>query len=303
MMQEKPMSKKIKVHLWTLPRWFALPIFGGSAVLGALLAGGMTINSWLGVIGTVLIMAGGHSFNSFLDYAWTGLDKGETGERSAEKDYAGGQSVIAAGLVSVREVAFNAIIWYLLALIPLIYVAVNIGWPILLIGFLGMLMTFAYSKSKFNWTHETVLGIAAGPLAVLGGMFATTNSPSWTTGLIVSVPALIMISFVGLAVDEWPDAEANLKKGVKSISYKVWEYGISLEWYVSSWLLFMFLYQVFLISTGMLKPLTAISFVTWPFLISFLVLSRKNFRFWARMFVLIGVLYPVLLALGQFLGK
>jgi len=220
------MSKKIKVHLWTLPRWFALPIFGGSAVLGGLLAGGMTLNSWLGVIGTVLIMAGGHSFNSFLDYAWTGLDKGETGERSAEKDYAGGQSVIAAGLVSVREVAFNAIIWYLLALIPLIYVAVKIGWPILLIGFLGMLMTFAYSKSKFNWTHETVLGMAAGPLAVLGGMFATTNSPSWTTGLIVSVPALIMISFVGLAVDEWPDAEANLKKGVKSISYKVWEYGI-----------------------------------------------------------------------------
>jgi hypothetical protein len=94
-----------------------------------------------------------------------------------------------------------------------------------------------------------------------------------------------------------------LKKGVKSISYKVWEYGISLEWYVSSWLLFMFLYQVFLISIGMLKPLTAISFVTWPFLISFLVLSRKNFRFWARMFVLVGVLYPALLALGQFLGK
>src|SRR5512143_2815759 len=107
---------KLKAHLWTLPRWFAAPLFGSSAVLGALLAGGMTLNSWLGVIGTLLIMAGGHSFNSFLDYSWTGLDKGEVAERSAEKDYAGGQSVIAAGAVTPREVAFNALTWYALAL-------------------------------------------------------------------------------------------------------------------------------------------------------------------------------------------
>ena len=137
----------------------------------------MTFNSWLGVIATILIMAGGHSFNSFLDYAWTGLDKGEPEDRSAEKDYAGGQSVIAAGIVSEREVAFNAITWYLLALIPLIYLALNVGWQILVIGVLGMLVTFAYAKSKFNWTHEIVLGISSGPLAVLAGMFATTSSP------------------------------------------------------------------------------------------------------------------------------
>lgn len=297
------MKKKLKAHLWTLPRWFAAPIFGASAILGALLAGGMNFNSWMGVIATILIMAGGHSFNSFLDYAWTGLDKGETEDRSAEKDYAGGQSVIAAGIVSEKEVACNAITWYLLAFIPLIYLTINVGWQILVIGFLGMLVTFAYAKSKFNWTHEIVLGISSGPLAVLAGMFATTVSPSWITGLVGSIPALILISFVGLAVDEWPDAEANLKKGVKSISYKVWEYGVSLEWYVSSWLLFMYMYQVFLIAIGILKPLSAISFVTWPFLISFLVLSRKNFRKWAGLIVFTGVSYPVLLVIGQFFGK
>ena len=297
------MQQKVKAHLWTLPRWFAGPIFGGSAVLGGLLSGGMTANSWLGVVGALLVMAGGHSFNSFLDYAWTGLDKGESGERSAEKDYAGGQSVIAAGIVSAREVAFNAIGWYVLALIPLIYLAVNVGWGILVVGFLGMLVTFAYAQSKFSWTHEMVLGTAAGPLAVLSGMFATTASPSWTTGLVAGVPALILISFVGLAIDEWPDAEANLKKGVRSVAYKVWEYGVSLEWYVSSWLLFMYMYQVFLISIGILAPLSAISFFTWPFMISFLVLSKRNFRKWAGMVVFAGVAYPVLLALGQFLGS
>jgi 1,4-dihydroxy-2-naphthoate octaprenyltransferase len=249
------------------------------------------------------VRAGGHSFNSFLDYSWTGLDKGEPTERSAEKDYAGGQSVIATGILTPGEVVFNAIGWYVLALIPIIYLAVRVGWGILVVGFLGMLVTFAYSKSKFNWTHEMVLGTAAGPLAVLSGMFATTSSPPWVTGMIVGVPSLIMISFVGLAIDEWPDAQANLKKGVRSIAYKVWEYGVSLEWYVTSWLLFMYMYQIFLIAIGILKPLSAISLLTWPFMISFLVLAKRDFRKWAAMVVFAGITYPVLLVLGQFLGK
>ena len=111
-----------------------------------------------------------------------------------------------------------------------------------------------------------------------------------------------MISFVGLAIDEWPDAEANLKKGVKSISYKIWEVGVSLEWYVSAWMLFMFLYQVFLISIGILQPLSAIAFLVWPFMVSFLVILKRDFRKWAGITVLTGVTYPVLLVLGHWLG-
>jgi 1,4-dihydroxy-2-naphthoate octaprenyltransferase len=296
------MKTKIKVHLFTLPRWFATPLFGAPAVLGGLLAGGMTANSWVGLIAALLIMAGGHSFNSFLDYAWTGLDKGKPEERSAEKDYAGGQSVIATGLVTTREVAINASVWYLLSLIPLIYLAVNVGWPILVIGVIGMLMTFWYAKAKFNWTHELALGIASGPMPLLMGMFATTISPPWITGLVASVPFFILPAFIGLALDEYPDAEANLKKGVKSVSYKVWEYGVSLEWYLSSWILFMCLYHVFLIATGILVPLSAIGFIVFPFLMVFMVFLKQDFRKWAGIAVFTGVIYPILLVLGQFLG-
>jgi 1,4-dihydroxy-2-naphthoate octaprenyltransferase len=297
------MATRIKVHLWTLPRWFAAPLFGAPAILGGLLSGGMTLNSWLGVIGVLLVMAGGHSFNSLLDYAWTGLDKGTEAERSVEKDYTGAQSVLAVGLVSTKEVVFNALSWYLLALIPLIYVAIRVGWPIVIIGLLGMLVTFWYARAKFNWTHETALAMGSGPLALLAGMFATSSSPPWVTGLVASVPFAILSSFIGLAIDEYPDAEANLKKGVKSIAYKVWEHGVSLEWYLSSWLLFMFFYQVFLISIGILVPLSAISFFTWPFLMAGMVMLKQNFRRWAGIVVGAGVTYPVLVIVGQFLGS
>ena len=293
---------KLKVHIWTLPRWFAAPFFGGSAVLGALLAGGMNANSWLGLAATLLVMAGGHSFNSFLDYSWTGLDRGDEISRSAEKSYAGGQSLIARGIISPKEVALNASLWYLAALVPLIYLTLKVGWGALVIGILGMTVTFFYARAKFNWTHEAVLGAATGPLSVLAGMFATSPSPPWVTGLAASVPLAILPSFAGLALDEWPDAEANLKKGVKSIAYKVWENGVSLEWYLSSWFLFMYLYQLFLISTGILAQLSAITFFTWPFFLAGMVMLKRDFKKWAGIMVIIALTYPVLLVVGHYLG-
>ena len=179
----------------------------------------------------------------------------------------------------------------------------QVGWFVLVIALLGMAVTFFYAKSKFNWTHEVVLGIGAGPLPVLMGMYATTVAPPWVDGLIVSVPFAIVAAFAGLALDEYPDAEANLKKGVKSIAYKVWESGVALEWYLSSWFLFMFVYQVFLITIGLLAPLSAIAFILWPFLLAAMVFLRTNFQKASNAIIILGVLYPALMVLGQALGR
>jgi len=296
------MKGKIKAHLFTLPRWFAAPFFGCSLLIGAVLAGGLGANAWIALIGGLLIMAGGHSFNSYLDYAWTGLDKGEVGDRSAEKDYTGGQSIIELGIVSEKEVMFNAIGWYVLALIPILYLAINVTWVLLPLAIAGMLITFWYAWGKFNWTHETALAVGVGPIAVLIGMFSVNPNPPWITGLMVSVPVATILCYLGLAFDEWPDAEANLKKGVKSLAYKVWEYGISLEWYIMSWFLFVLLYQVFLISIDILAPMTAISFFTFPGIVVCLVLLKANFRKVGGYLVLVAALYPVLLLVGQIIG-
>jgi len=270
--------------------------------MGAVLAGDLCANAWIALAGGLLIMAGGHSWNSFLDYAWTGLDKGEVEDRSAEKDYTGGQNLIENGILSLREVAANAIGWYILALIPIIYLSVKVSWVLLPLAIAGMLVTFWYSWGKFNWTHETALAVGVGPIAVLIGMFSVNPDPPWLIGLLVSIPVAVILCYLGLAFDEWPDAEANLKKGVKSLAYKVWEYGLSLEWYVMSWFLFVFIYQVFLIAVGILAPMTAISFFTFPGMIATLVLLKADFRKAGGFLVLVAAMYPVLLLAGQILG-
>jgi len=293
---------KLKAHLWTLPRWFAAPFFGSAILLGAVLAGGINANAWLALIAGLLVMAGGHSFNSFLDYAWTGLDKGEIEDRSAEKDYTGGQNLIEAGIVTVREVAINAIIWYLLSAVPIIYLAFTVGWPIIVVWVVGMLVTFWYSWGKFNWTHEMALAVGVGPGSVLLGMFAVSPNPPWGIGLLASVPIAIILSYLGLALDEWPDAEANLKKGVKSVAYMVWKYGVSLEWYASTWLMFLLVFQLFLIQLGIFSPATGLAFIPAAALIPLLVMMKGNFRKTMGTIVLVAAFYPILLLAGQIIG-
>ncbi len=305
--------KKIQVHLWTLPRWFATPFFASSCLLGSLLAGGLDLNTWIAMIAGILVMAGGHSFNSFLDYAWTGLDKGEVEDRSAEKDYTGGQNIISAGLVSLPEVLGNALGWYVLSAIPVIYLALKVTPLIYIPWVMGMLVTFWYSRAKFNYTHEMALGAAVGPLPGLMGAYGVSAHPPVVEVLLSSVLAAIILSFIGLALDEWPDARANLKKGVKSIAYMVWQYSPAaekgrekdlsgLQWYCTAWLAILYLLQMFLIFIGILKPLTGWTFILAPFFLAMLVVMKGDFQRSMRAIVAIAAAFPVITVITQALG-
>ncbi len=295
--------RKLKAHLWSLPRWFAAPFFGASLLIGSLLGGGVNANAWLILAAGLFLMAGGHAFNSFLDYAWTGLDRGVTEDRSAEKAYTGGQNLIENKIVSLPEVLANAVGWYVLAMAITLLVVWRTGsYCLVPIAAGGMLVTFWYSKSKFNYTHELALAAGAGPIAVLLGMFAVNHNPNLLHGLMASVTIPLTFSFAGLAIDEYPDAEANLKKGVKSFAYEVWKQGVSLEWYLTSWILFSYVYQTMLVAWGIFKPATAITAFAFPLMLVPMLFLKSNFKTAAAIFVAGAGFYPLLLLLGQWVG-
>jgi 1,4-dihydroxy-2-naphthoate octaprenyltransferase len=321
---EVKMLQKLKVHLWTMPRWFAFPFIGVAAIMGSVLAGGDlgNLNLWLAFAATGLIMAGGHGFNSFLDYYWTKLDEGGSKERSAEKMYCGGQSLLAEGVIGKWECLANCLVWYALAFIPLTILALDTSGWIIPLGISGMLITFWYSKSKFTYTHELALGAGCGPIPVLMGMYAIDPSPAIGDGLLVSIPFAIILSFAGLALDEWPDAKANLTKGVKSFAYEAWRCRINLSTYLMCWFSFLYTFQVFLIDQGILQDWTALTFIIIPALMANLLFVNKyalllndeeeetfeiepeqwmydGFAKAAGVFVIIAALYPILLVIGQ----
>ena len=181
----------------------------------------------------------------------------------------------------------------------------------------GLAVPYFYTRGKFSWYHETAL--AAGVvLSLILGMLAIDPHAAWWKGILVALPAAIVLCYMGLALDEYPDAAANLKKGVKSLAYRVWDLNFDLCLYLVAWMLLLCIFQVFLIATGFLKPLTAISLILFPFVMARMVffspwaknlrLSPENkvylegFTKEAKFLVLIAMLYPILVLIGQAAG-
>jgi hypothetical protein len=319
-----PLGVKLKAWFWTLERFFATPFFGAALFIGVALSGGSmtSLTTWLAFIAGISLMCAGHCHNSFLDYSWTGLDKGEVEDRSAEKSYCGGQNLIEAGVVSSRECAFVGLVWDAIGIGILVWMTIHFHLSVMMIylAIMSAIIPIAYSAGKFTtWGHELSLGISCGPLPVLIGAFAVNPSPPVINLLLVSIIPAAILSFAGLAIDEFPDALANLKKGVKSLPYKVWQYstieigiipgGIegsksmeTLRWYVTGWLLMVFIYHVFLINIGVLAPMTGIAFITLPMLLASQVFLKANFDKAAVWIVALGAAYLILLLAGQIIG-
>jgi len=291
---------KLKVHLWTLPRWAFLPFFGICTLLGVVLAKGSlgTLNTWLAFLTAMLLMAGGHSFNTYLDTVWTKLDNPEH-EHSAEKSYSAGSVVISEGWASAKEVLTNAITWYVLGLIPAIILAFNVTPFIIIPVVLGMSVTFGYSPSKFSYFHEIVLASGVVAAAVIGAL--STGTGEWVRSMLITIPLCLIFSFAGLGLDEWPDAEQNLKQGVKSLAYQVKKQEFDLALYIMLWVFMAYMVQLLFITIGWLKPLTGLTFIVLPFAIAASVFLKKEatFKKAAMVMVAVAMFYPILMLVGQ----
>jgi 1,4-dihydroxy-2-naphthoate octaprenyltransferase len=233
------------------------------------------MRAWLGILMVTGLVAWGHCMNSVLDYE-ADLDKGEIGERSDSKSYSGGQSVIASGQASREAIIYISMLWALFSLGIAVWFASHGTWIMIPLWGIGIAVPFVYTEGKFSWYHELALGVGVGPLAAMVGAYAVNPSPPIIHCLLASIPFAIVLAFAGLSLDEWPDAKQNLIKGVKSLAFKIYEWSdwtadiklgtyvkslSLLQFYVSAWLLFMMVFQVFLITIGVLSPMTGIAFL------------------------------------------
>jgi hypothetical protein len=69
------------------------------------------------------------------------------------------------------------------------------------------------------------------------------------------------------------------------------------------WMIFIFIYQLFLIIIGVFKPLTGLSFLMFPPLIASLVFLKKDFNKTAFYIIMFAAIYLILILLGQAYGN
>jgi 1,4-dihydroxy-2-naphthoate octaprenyltransferase len=296
------MKGKIGAHLVTLPRWFALPAAACAVALGCILGG---VPGWLIAIAIVcgaFLMAGAHSFNSFLDKEWTHFDEGLIGERSKEKVYTEGQNAIMAGVVSSREVLINALSWYVLSAGLAVVISIYGSPWVWLPWTLSALCTFFYSWGKMHYLCETALGLGFGSFAVMLGICGSPK-PDLLMAFLAGLPFLVLWGFMAEFVDQATDAEPNWPRGLRNLGALAWKNNVSVPLFTGFLIVMAYLTQIALIAYGTLAPETALSLVAFPLFAYGLLIMGNDFNKKGILIVLLGIfVHMILLVVGQAIG-
>jgi hypothetical protein len=293
------MAETLRIHLWVLPRWFAVPVSTGAVVLGGVVSGAPPFYLAMAALIGALLMGWSHAMNSWIDYELTGFDKGDETERSHKKPYTGGQNLIAEGLCP-KKVLGNGLVWLGLALALTVFMAFKVSPWILLPVLLTIPMTFAYSYGKKFWMPEIVLGLGFGPIAAMLGAAGSPN-PMMMNAFLVGIPIGILFGFGAEVYDQWYDADANWDRGLRNIGAVVWHKGFPVLLVVGAFVAVTFIAQATLINNGYLTSGTGItSFALLGFVPA--ILLRDARKPVVIMGALAGVfIYSILLPLGQVL--
>lgn len=294
------MKESVKTHVG-LGRFFALPIVVCAVLLGVAIGGHWSWLTAMVVLAAIFQMAYAHSFNTLLDYSWTGFDKGTEEERSRGKVYTRGQQAIAAGKLSPKGVLTNGLCYLAISAVFIAIVSWKVSpiiWPIWAIT---ALCTFWYSWGKLRYQCEVALGLGFGPLAVMLGMASQPN-PDFLIAFLAGIPILILWGYGAETMDQYLDAEPNWPRGLRNFGALVWKNDVSISMFVAWLMAITFLSQLFLIAGNVLAPLTAISLVTFiPF--SFCILNIEKNQKAGIVWGLGGIfLYCLLLLVGQIGG-
>lgn len=183
--------------------WSQTGIFHLDLFLIALLAG-------------MLIACGINVLNDYFDFK-SGADNHNPEPLTP---FAGGSRMIQQQQLSPEATINFGVGLLMVAALLGCYLVTQTGWPLLVIGVLGMAIGVFYSSPplafNYNGLGEIAIGIGFGWLSVTGAYFVQSGLLfSWPVSISSAVAALLTVSVV--LVNEFPDALYDQKAGKKTL--------------------------------------------------------------------------------------
>jgi 1,4-dihydroxy-2-naphthoate octaprenyltransferase len=143
--------------------------------------------------------------------------------------FSGGSRVIQRGLLGSRRVAGLAALAGVAGTGLGLWLAASTGWPVLVLGVLGVAIGYAYSGDPIRLSHrglgELAAGLVFGPL-VAGGSYAVQTGTLSGEALLVGVPVGALMAGL-LTVNELPDAEWDERTGKHTLVVRLGEASVA----------------------------------------------------------------------------
>ena len=130
---------------------------------------------------------------------------------------------ILKGRISERDAFVVAWSGFILALLMGIFLLVQRGWPIVLLGLIGFIGGYFYTAPPFQYKYRALglplVFLLMGPLMVAGSYYAVTGrfDPNL---LIVSLPVGLLVTAI-LHGNEWRDVAEDTRHGFTTFSAQV----------------------------------------------------------------------------------
>lgn len=133
--------------------------------------------------------------------------------------FAGGGRVLIRGVLSLRAHLAVALSFLVLASLIGILLVLEVGWPLLVIGLVGVFFAYSYVAPPLRLAHhgvgEVAVGLAFGPLIVLGTYFVLTGAFD-APAVILSISMGLLVAGI-LWINEIPDIPADGAVGKRTL--------------------------------------------------------------------------------------
>jgi len=184
------------------------PVFLGAALVPFLEQSARWELMPLIVIASLLIHAATNMVSEYFDYV-KGVDRPDTH---------GGSRVIVDKLLRPKQVFWGSIVLFgITACIGLVFVAIC-GWPILLLGLIGILGGFFYTATPVGYKYlglgDLLVFILMGPLMVIGSFYVLTDTYQ-NEVLLISLPVGCLVAAI-LSGNNLRDILHDTQAGINS---------------------------------------------------------------------------------------
>ncbi|HEX3264926.1 MAG TPA: prenyltransferase [Candidatus Limnocylindrales bacterium] len=170
----------------------------------------------LTIIGAAFVQLGLNVANDVFDTLQGADDANVTPTR-----FSGGSRVIQYGLVSLRQMASIATIFYLgAAAVGLVLLALRGSAALLFIGVIGIIVSLAYTAAPLKLVYrglgEIAVAVGFGPLMVVGAYVVQTRGELSWEPFVVSIPIALLVALI-LYVNEIPDRRGDARAGKRTL--------------------------------------------------------------------------------------
>lgn len=170
------------------------------------------VNPWYVALAFIGGLAAHGCVNAINDYTdiRSGLDF-----RTNRTPFSGGSGTFVEEPGKIHLALWTTIITALITTAIGIYFAIVVGWPILLIGVIGLIVIMTYTQWLNKQPFLCLLspGIGFGTLMVLGTFYVLTGLITWAAVITSFIPFFLVSNL--LLLNQFPDAEADTTVGRK----------------------------------------------------------------------------------------